>query len=118
MELTSEATPTEVKKAYRRLAMKFHPDLNRNDPDCEERLKEINEAYQVLGDSEKRRHYDLVFQLNSIDPLAGDRQNVFEAFVSELWAVYGRSPGTLRRGGCKKRGFGLRGCAMRKWHAE
>ena len=41
MGLTNEATADEVKKAYRRLAMKYHPDRNRNNPDCEERLKEI-----------------------------------------------------------------------------
>jgi curved DNA-binding protein len=48
----------EIKKAYRKLAMKFHPDRNPGDKQAEDRFKEINEAYQVLSDSEKRARYD------------------------------------------------------------
>lgn len=60
VEVAREATDEEIKKAYRKLVMAYHPDRNRGDPDREERLKEINEAYQVLGDEEKRRQYDLL----------------------------------------------------------
>ena len=56
------ASAGEVKKAYRKLAMEYHPDLNQNKPSCEEYLKDINEAYQVLGNEEKRRRYDLMCQ--------------------------------------------------------
>lgn len=52
------ATEDEVKKAYRKLAMKFHPDRNPGKKEAEERFKEINEAYAVLGDREKRKQYD------------------------------------------------------------
>lgn len=48
----------DIRKAYRKLAMQYHPDRNPDDKQAEERFKEINEAYQVLGDSEKRAHYD------------------------------------------------------------
>jgi DnaJ-class molecular chaperone len=53
------ADTDEIKKAYRRLARKFHPDLHPGDKSNEARFKEINEAYGVLGDPEKRRRYDL-----------------------------------------------------------
>jgi curved DNA-binding protein len=48
----------DIRKAYRKLALQYHPDRNPDDKQAEERFKEINEAYQVLSDSEKRAHYD------------------------------------------------------------
>lgn len=52
------ATPEELKKAYRQLALKYHPDRNQGDKESEEKFKEINEAYSCLSDTEKRSHYD------------------------------------------------------------
>ncbi|HZR21953.1 MAG TPA: DnaJ C-terminal domain-containing protein [Vicinamibacterales bacterium] len=52
------ATPKELKQAYRKLARKFHPDVNPNDKSAETKFKEINEAYEVLGDPDKRKKYD------------------------------------------------------------
>ena len=52
------ATLEEIKQAYRRLARQYHPDVNKS-PDAEEKFKEINEAYAVLSDAEKRRLYDM-----------------------------------------------------------
>jgi curved DNA-binding protein len=52
------ATPAEVKKAYRKLAVKYHPDKNRGDTSAEERFKVISEANEVLSDPEKRQKYD------------------------------------------------------------
>jgi len=56
--VSRSAPPDEIKKAYRKLARKFHPDLNPKDRTAEERFKEINEAYEVLSDKEKRGRYD------------------------------------------------------------
>jgi len=52
------ASREEIKKAYKRLAKKYHPDVNKDDPDAEKKFKEINEAAAILGDEEKRRQYD------------------------------------------------------------
>ncbi len=60
--VTREATFEEVKKAYRQLALQFHPDRNPGDKEAEERFKEISEAYGVLIDPEKRRHFDFISQ--------------------------------------------------------
>jgi len=56
--LNRDATQEEIKRAYRRLALKYHPDRNRDDREAGEVFKEIGEAYAVLSDSEKRRMYD------------------------------------------------------------
>ena len=54
------ATADEIKKAYRRLAKQYHPDANPNNPQASDRFKEVGEAYSVLSDAEKRKHYDQV----------------------------------------------------------
>src|SRR5271154_5467649 len=58
LEVTRTASSEEIKKSYRRLAVKFHPDKNPGDPNAEERFKELGEAYDVLMDDQKRAAYD------------------------------------------------------------
>ena len=56
--VSKSSSDDEIKKSYKKLAFKYHPDRNKGDKKSEEKFKEINEAYQVLGDSEKRSQYD------------------------------------------------------------
>ncbi len=56
--VASDASEKEIKKAYRKLAQQYHPDTNAGDPTAESRFKEVNEAYEVIGDPETRKEYD------------------------------------------------------------
>lgn len=56
--ISKSATEAEIKKAYKKQAMQYHPDRNKGDKKAEQKFKEINEAYQVLGDKEKKKNYD------------------------------------------------------------
>ena len=56
--VNKDASAADIKKAYRKLARKYHPDVNPGDKSAEEKFKEINEAYEVLSDAEKRQKYD------------------------------------------------------------
>jgi len=66
--VSKTATDDEIKKAYRKLAKKYHPDVNPDNKDAEAKFKEINDAYEVLGDAQKRSNYD---QFGTADPSAG-----------------------------------------------
>jgi len=58
LQVSPQASPKEIKGAYRRLALRFHPDRNRDNPEASVRMREINEAYAVLSDPRKRQRYD------------------------------------------------------------
>jgi molecular chaperone DnaJ len=64
------ASDDEIKKAFRKMSKKYHPDLNPNNKEAEEKFKEVNEAYQVLSDPEKKSKYDQ-FGHAGVDPNFG-----------------------------------------------
>ena len=100
LEVSRESSLEEIKTAYRRLALKYHPDKNLGDRAAEERFKQISEAYQVLADPEKRQLFDLYGDAG----LAGldlDAFSGFEDIFNSFGEVFGDffSPGRPRSGG-------------------
>jgi molecular chaperone DnaJ len=71
--VSASATQDEIKKQYRKLAARYHPDKNPGDPKAADRFKEISEAYHVVGDAEKRRQYDEMRRLGAFGPFGRER---------------------------------------------
>ena len=92
--VSAQATPDEIKRAYRRLAREHHPDVNNGHPDAEETFKRISEAYAVLMDEDKRRQYDRVGPGGDFG-FAGGAPDIWEIFQN----AFGGNPfGGSRRG--------------------
>lgn len=79
LEIPKGASEDEIKKAYRKMAKKYHPDLNPGDKEAEAKFKECNEAYEVLSDSEKKARYDQ-YGFAGVDPNFGAGQGGFGGF--------------------------------------
>jgi molecular chaperone DnaJ len=75
-----DASPDEIKAAFRRLARKHHPDVNPDDPEAEEKFKNVGEAYAVLSDANKRREFDQFGRVSDLPPDMGDFGGVSEIF--------------------------------------
>jgi molecular chaperone DnaJ len=103
-----DADEGEVKKAFRRLARELHPDVNRHDPEAEEKFKEAAEAYEILSDSERRATYDR-FGFEGLDSRGyasqahgfGSFADIFDAFFGgdPFGAAFGRGGGGRVQGG-------------------
>jgi molecular chaperone DnaJ len=99
LDVARTATEADIKKAYRRLAMKYHPDRNPGDKEAEERFKEAKEAYEVLSDAQKRAAYDQ-FGHAGVDPnRGGPGVNPGDVFGDIFGEVFGDIFGGGRRGG-------------------
>ncbi len=92
--VSKDASQDEIKKAYRNLARKYHPDVNPDDPNAEEKFKDINEAYQVLSDEENRKKYD---QFGAQWKQYQQRGGQAEDFDWSQWASQGQRGGTQYR---------------------
>ena len=102
LQVTRECSSDELRKAYRREALKHHPDRNQGDAASEAKFKEINEAYQVLSDDEKRRIYDQFGHAGLEGPAGGGFDGIGDVFAhmqdlfSEMFS--GSAGGRPRRG--------------------
>lgn len=79
LQVSRTADKREIKSAYRKLALQYHPDKNPDDASAAEHFKQINEAYAVLSDPEKRQHYD---RFGTTDPQAQFTGDIFDVFNS------------------------------------
>ncbi len=100
LDVPKSATEAEIKKAYRRLAMKFHPDRNPDDAEAEGKFKEAKEAYEVLTDAPKRAAYDQ-FGHAGVEAAgrSGGGRGPADAFTDIFGDVFGDIFGSARRGG-------------------
>jgi molecular chaperone DnaJ len=101
LEITRTATSEEVKKSYRRLAVKFHPDKNPGDPHAEELFKELGEAYDVLMDDQKRAAYDrfghAAFSQGNAGPGGGGFHDPFDLFREVFGGAAGGGGGIFEQ---------------------
>ena len=85
LNVSSDASDEEIKKSYRKLAMRYHPDRNPNNKKSEEKFKEISEAYEILRDKQKRQHY---YQFGQSD-LGGQYSQGFSSNTQDFGNVFG-----------------------------
>ena len=93
--VSREASEDDIKKAYRKLVFQNHPDRNRDSKDAEAKIREINVAYEIVGDAEKRRSYDRLFwgdepRTETVDPaviLDEMEKKLFDEGRKELFAI-------------------------------
>ncbi len=109
--ISSSASETEIKKAYRKLAFEYHPDRNPNDPEAEQKFKEASEAYEILSDPQKRAAYDRFghegVSGNGYQDFS-DAQDIFDTFSDIFGDFFGFSSSRSRRGPRPRSGADLR----------
>jgi molecular chaperone DnaJ len=106
--VSKSANEDEIKKAYRKLAMQYHPDKNPGNKEAEEKFKEISEAYAVLSDPDKRKKYDTYGSADDMGGFGGSGGFDFSGFggFSDIFnEFFGGSGGQGSRGGSRKSSF-------------
>lgn len=89
LNIDKNATQDEIKRAYRNLAKKYHPDLNPNDSEAEQKFKEVNSAYEVLSDPEKRSRYDRFGHDGVNNQGGGAGFGGFEDIFGDIFDIFG-----------------------------
>ena len=91
LEINRDSSLDDIKKAYKKMALKYHPDRNPNNKESEEKFKNISVAYQVLSDENKRKSYDTFGTADEI-PLPNSAMDVFnEIFQSQMHSLFGNN---------------------------
>lgn len=107
LEVDRNASPDEIKKSYRKLALKFHPDKNPDNKEAEEKFKDISEAYEILSDSEKKLQYDTYGSVGGNQNFSGGA-SPFDDLFSQFGDIFGSFGGRRSNQPRQKRGSDLR----------
>jgi len=114
--VSKDAGADEIKKAYRKLAVKYHPDKNQNNPEAEAKFKEATEAYEVLSDEKKRQAYDQ-FGFSGVENMGGPSFNsqafhgfedIFGGDFSDFFSFFGGGGSSQRSSRSRPKGSDLR----------
>lgn len=109
LNVSRTASQDEIKSSYRRLARQYHPDVNPNNPDAEEKFKEIGMAYEILSDPEKRQRYD---QFGTTDDQQGGFQYGGEGNIQDIFDMFFGNMGGMGGGGGSRRQRGQNGADL------
>ncbi len=109
--VSSKASADEIKKAYRKLARKYHPDRNQGDKESEERFKEVQEAYDTLSDPEKRKQYDAGGMFSGFGP-RGFGGGGFTSDLGDIFSTFFGRRGGARQAPVQRARPGDRGAAV------
>ncbi|MFW6113638.1 MAG: molecular chaperone DnaJ [Actinomycetota bacterium] len=101
------ADQEDIKRAYRKLARLYHPDVNRSDKEAQARFKEISEAYEVLGDAERRRRYDLFGEKGVPSSSFGSGFGGFDSPFGDIFDMFFAQGGGRRTSRAQRRGSDL-----------
>jgi molecular chaperone DnaJ len=102
LEISKDADKNTIKKAYRQMAMKYHPDKNQGDKEAEEKFKYVNEAYQVLSDEEKKAIYDR-YGKAGLEGHGGGRTSGFSGGFEDLSSIFEDMFGNFGGGNGRRR---------------